>query len=363
MGLESFADYECAGVPAHLQGLSQIWNPSACLKLKDVLAEFAPEIVHIRLFQSELSPSILPLLRDVPTIYHAAWYRIICPLGTKMLPDGQDCKFAAGLACVRQGCISTFTLPRVKAQMWLTRRNWGGINAVIANSEATRKRLMESGVRVDEVIWNGVTPGLAGQPNETIPTVVFAGRLVWEKGVDVLIEAFRRVGQKIPEAVLLIAGEGKERDKLESSAREAGLSERIQFLGMLRPDEMEERFREAWVQVVPSRWKEPFGLVAAEAMMRGTPAIVTNTGGLAEFVQDGITGLHCPAGDAEVLAEKLGGLLRDRERVLSMGQAARRFALEHLDERVFVDRILNLYQRLLCDHRTKEPLLAKEELL
>ncbi|MCX6612260.1 MAG: glycosyltransferase family 4 protein [Acidobacteria bacterium] len=354
MGEASFADYQCARAAKQLRGLTQIWNPAAYSTLKKVLADFRPEVVHVRLFQSELSASILALLRNVPTVYHAAWYRLVCPLGTKMLPGGQNCRSEAGVACVRHGCISAYSLPRVMAQMWLTQRNWGSVNTVVANSEATRKQLEESGVKVDEVIWNGVNERLAGDPHKTVPTVVFAGRLVWEKGVDVLLEAFERVVQLIPAAVLLIAGEGPERANLERITGKLGLGSRVTFLGMLRPEEMEERFREAWVQVVPSRWQEPFGLVAAEAMMRGTAVIVSDSGGLAEFVQDGVNGLHCRAGDGEVLAEAIIGLLRDPERARAMGEEARKFAMAHLNEQVFVDRILSLYQRMSCDHRKVE---------
>lgn len=354
LGRASLADYHCFGMLSKLRGLSQIWNPSAYLQLQSILDEFRPDIVHVRLFLSQISPSILPLLRDVPTIFHAAWYRTICPLGTKMLPDGRDCESTAGFACVKQGCIPALALPSVTAQMWLTKRGWGSFNAVVANSDATSRRLMASGVAVDEVIWNGVKPGPSGRPHPTSPTVAFAGRLVWEKGADVLLEAFHRVQERIPEARLLIAGDGPERPRLEAMATQLGLDPQVTFLGMLPQEEMEAHFREAWVQVVPSRWQEPFGLVAAEALMRGTPAIVTNSGGLAEFVQDGITGLHCPAGDSPKLAKALGDLLSDPERVRTMGARARSFALEHLDQRIFVNRFLALYERLLDSREAVE---------
>src|SRR5579863_3905719 len=83
LNMQSQADYECFGISSPIRGLTQVANPSAYWHLKRILAEFRPDVVHVRLFLSQLSPLILPLLADVPAIYHVAWYRCICPIGTK----------------------------------------------------------------------------------------------------------------------------------------------------------------------------------------------------------------------------------------------------------------------------------------
>lgn len=346
LGKESLADYHCFGLMSKLRGLVQVWNPSAYTKLKSILADFRPDIVHVRLFSSQISPSILPLLASVPTIFHAAWYRTICPLGTKLLPNGEQCHAAAGLACVRERCIPFYTLPSVMAQMWLTRRGWPSFNHVVANSQATRQHLEHQGVAVDEVIWNGVVAGAESRPDPAVPVVAFAGRLVPEKGTALLLQAFAAILPDTPHARLWIAGDGPERAALEALAVRLGVQASVDFLGMLPREEMESRFRAAWVQVVPSLWHEPFGLVAAEALMRGTPAIVTNSGGLAEIVQHGITGWRTAPGDLHDLTETLRAALRDPARLVQMGERARAFALENLDQRIFVDRFLQLYHSL-----------------
>ena len=346
LGQESQADYHCFGLMSKARGLVQVWNPSAYRQLKSILEEFQPDVVHVRLFLSQISPSILPLLRHVPTIFHAAWYRTICPLGTKLLPDGQDCHEAAGLACVRHQCIPFYTLPTVTLQMWLTRRGWPAFDHVVANSHATRQVLEEQGVPVDQVIWNGVVSSPQGQPDPRFPIVAFAGRLVWEKGTDLLIQAFARILPDIPHARLWIAGDGPERANLETLATQLGIEASVDFLGMLPRDEMNRRFGVAWVQAVPSRWREPFGLVAAEALMRGTPALVSDSGGLAEIVEHGVTGCRTPSGDLPALTETLRNMLRDPVRLRQMGLRARAFALQNLDQRIFVDHFIDLYQAL-----------------
>ena len=98
---------------------------------------------------------------------------------------------------------------------------------------------------------------------------------------------------------------------------------------------------------MPSRWAEPFGLVAAEAMMRGTAVIVSDTGGLAELVQDGDTAFLVPPGDSEALATRLLQVLHSRDLAEHIGQAGRTMALACLSERTVVDRFVEIYQQLI----------------
>ena len=347
LGQVSQADYHCFGMMSPLRGLTQVWNPSAYWKLRSVLAEFRPEVVHVRLFLSQLSPAILPLLRNTPAIYHAAWYRAICPLGTKLLPDGSVCNQSAGLACVKNRCIPAFAWPTVTAQRSLQRRSWSSFNWVVANSHATERSLTSEGIAVDQVIWNGVEIRPPAPPLGSIPTIVFAGRLVREKGTANLLEAFSQVREHVPEARLLIAGDGPERVSLEALATRLNLQKNVRMLGMLTRDEMEKEFAHAWAQVVPSLWQEPFGLVAAEALMRGTPAVVSDSGGLTEIVESGKTGLHCPAGDIMALSAALRQLCSNPVQCRTMGEAAREFALSHLDNNIFVDRFIERYDALI----------------
>jgi glycosyltransferase involved in cell wall biosynthesis len=95
---------------------------------------------------------------------------------------------------------------------------------------------------------------------------------------------------------------------------------------------------------VPSLWEEPFGLVAPEAMMRGSALIVSNRGGLAETVQHEHNGFQVPAGDVDALVRTLQPLLQDRERAENIGRVARIFALEHFDEDRYLQRLLQLYR-------------------
>src|SRR5581483_1465282 len=316
-------------------------------RLASVLREFRPDVVHVRLFLSQLSPLILPVLAGVPAIFHAAWYRSVCPVGTKMWPDGEPCTQSAGLACLRHRCFPAAAWPSAMLQLKLW-RGWRKVfNVVVANSRFTAALLEAEGIGPAEVIWNGVPGRTPRPPLADPPTVVFAGRLVHEKGVDLLIRAFADARAGRPDAKLIIAGDGGERRSLERLAADLALGSSVDFAGHVDREQLEERFASAWVQVVPSRWREPFGIVAAEAMMRGTAVVATSGGGLAEFVQHERTGLLIPPNDANALASALQRLVCDRSFAETLGERAREFALVNLAEEIFVDRFVALYEGMV----------------
>ncbi|MGB3639961.1 MAG: glycosyltransferase family 4 protein [Rivularia sp. (in: cyanobacteria)] len=340
------ADYQCLGTTSKFRTLLQSANPWAYQKLAQVLSEFKPDVVHVRIFLTQLSPSILPLLINIPTIYHVAWYRSICPLGTKQLPTGEICQHSVGTACYQNKCLPIHDWLPLMVQMKLWQRWRKAFNLVVANSHAVKDSLVAQGIKPVKVVWNGIEIRAARSPLQTPPTVAFAGRLVWEKGVDILIEAFSKVQKKIPSAHLLIAGKGEAEASLKSLIKQLGLQNQVTLLGHLSRPMLEEKLSQAWVQVVPSRWAEPFGIVAIEAMMRGSAVIATDAGGLREIVRHQQTGLLIPSENVESLTNAILRLLSDRNLAEQMGQQGREIALAHFTETHFVDQFIDLYHQI-----------------
>lgn len=345
-GGERFADYECLGTTSSFRTLLQTANPWAALGLRRVLKEFRPDVVHVKLFLTQLSPLVQPLLREVPSLYHVVWYRPVCPLGTKRLPDGRACREPAGQVCYWNGCLPLRDWAPLMLQLRLWRHWRDCFDIVVANSETTKRQLIAGGIEPVEVIPNGIPIRPPRAPLTDPPTVAFAGRLVPEKGADVLLRALAGVATELPETVLVIAGEGSERTRLEALAAELGIGERVSFAGYLRTDELEQRLETAWVQVVPSLWAEPFGLVAIEALMRGTAVVASNAGGPAEIVRPGETGLLVPPADVEALAGALRTLLSDRTLAETFGRQGREDALARFGENRYVADFARLYERL-----------------
>jgi len=342
----SLADYECFGTTSRFQQLLQIANPWAFWTLRRVLADFQPDIVHVRMFLTQLSPLILLLLRDRPSLYHIILYEAICPLGTKMFPDGHHCRVPAGRVCYDNQCLPLRAMLPQMVRMMLWRRWHKAFNLMVANSEAVRHHFLAEVAKPVEVVLNGI-PIRPSRPLLSFPpTVAFAGRLVREKGADVLVRAFARVVKELPDARLLLAGEGPERNHLKKLIANLNLSQSISMLGHLPHPELERKFSTAWVQAVPSLWEEPFGIVVAESMMRGTTVVASNSGGLTEIVKDGQTGILVPPGDDVALAEALVSLLRNRDLAEQMGRAGREVALTHFSETTFIDKFIRLYEML-----------------
>jgi glycogen(starch) synthase len=178
------------------------------------------------------------------------------------------------------------------------------------------------------VIPNGIDPGelrpvgdlrtLRGEfaaPEQKL--VLLVGRLVYEKGFQLALDALPGVIERVGDVRFLVAGSGTHEAELKAQAERLGLSEHGTFLGWIGDDALHSLYRIADLCVVPSIY-EPFGLVALEAMASGCPCIVADTGGLREVVPEGErVGLRFNGGDAEhlgVMIERLlvDGELRDR---------------------------------------------------
>jgi glycosyltransferase involved in cell wall biosynthesis len=178
---------------------------------------------------------------------------------------------------------------------------------IVIPSDSLRRLALDWGVAAGKVVLlpNPVEPPPGLEARDVLrrrhgldgPTLVFAGRLVPQKSVDVALEALRRS----PGVSLLLAGDGPHREPLERQARELGLDGRARFLGPQPRRTVFELLRAADAALLSSSW-ENFPHMAVEALAVGTPVLATEAGGVTEIVRDGQNGLLAPIGDAEALA-------------------------------------------------------------
>jgi glycosyltransferase involved in cell wall biosynthesis len=344
----NLAEYRCVGTTSRLQPLLEAYNPFAARALRRALDEFDPHVVHVSMFLWQLSPAILPHLLGRPAVYHVMTYKPICPMGNKMLPDGRPCRVPPGRVCLTNGCLTVPSWLARSAQQALWRRWRGAFDRIVPVSEGLGTRLREHGLDIEPAIGPGVPIREARPALSEPPTIAFAGRLAPEKGADVLIRALPAVLARVPDARLLLAGEGPESERLRRLAAEFGIEGRTSFLGHVERGEIDAALAPAWVQAVPSLWEEPFGLVALEAMMRGTAVVASAAGGLADSVVHGETGLLVRSGDPAALADALVRLLSSRETAEAMGAAGRRRALRDFQEAAVVDAFMRIYEELLA---------------
>ena len=341
------AEYVCAGAAGRLRTPLQMANPTVRRAIGRALEEFRPEVVHVRVFLTQLSPLLLAPLRAVPALLHAGWYREVCPKGTKLLPDRSVCELPAGIACLAERCLPPHHWAPMMVQRRLHRAAHDAFDRVIANSENVARRFEEDGFGPVTVLRNGVARRGARPPLTGPPVVAYAGRLTAEKGVDDLVEAVARCDVR---PRLVVAGDGPERAALEALARSRGVD--ATFTGALPRDEVERLLDDAWVQAMPGRWAEPFGNAAAEALMRGTALVASRTTGVAEILTDGEHARLTTPADVDGLAAALGSLLTDRDAAERLGAAGREVALRELTLERSLDRVEALYADLLRERPT-----------
>ncbi len=153
------------------------------------------------------------------------------------------------------------------------------------------------------------------------PMIGFAGRLVYEKGVQHVIHALPELRDRHPGLRLVIAGDGPYRPELQAEVARLRLESTVNFAGFVG-DNLPATFAASDTVVVPSIY-EPFGMVALEAAAAGAPLAVAATGGLAEIVEPGVTGMTFPAQDPPALAGAVSALLDDHQSARHMARRAR----------------------------------------
>lgn len=168
------------------------------------------------------------------------------------------------------------------------------------------------------------------------PTILFVGRQFHRKGGDLLIEAFRRVRERLPQAQLLIAG--------PPAAPEGAHAPGIRFLGDLNKNDaagwaaLQDAYRSADVFCLPTRF-EPFGIAFIEAMCFGLPCVGTAAWAVPEMVVDGETGYTIPIDDVDALTDRLLQLLNDPWLARAMGRAGRQRVEQHFTWQRVVERM------------------------
>jgi glycosyltransferase involved in cell wall biosynthesis len=185
-------------------------------------------------------------------------------------------------------------------------------------SDSTKEDLVRRGLPADDiqVVHCGIDQALyhPGQSvaKEQVPTVVYLGRLKKYKSIDHLLRAFSLTLRKIPQARLVLVGEGDFKDSLINLANKLDMKDQVEFTGWVSQQEKVERLRKGWVAVCPSL-KEGWGLTNIEANACGTPVIASNVPGLKDSVVPGKTGLLYEYGNLQELSGYLIKILSDAE--------------------------------------------------
>jgi glycosyltransferase involved in cell wall biosynthesis len=191
------------------------------------------------------------------------------------------------------------------------------------------------------------------------PLVAFVGRLVPEKGIGDLIEAFEILARNGNDCRLVVIGDGPMRLELEDRVEQFDRAGRVHFLGWLESEAVADHLAAADMFVGPSRqaqdgWREAQGLTFAEAMLAGIPVIATRSGGIPDTVQDGETGLLVDENAPEQIAAAIERLLGDQGLAMRLSEQGNQFAIRHRTRSASAQLFDRLFTDLLQSKQANE---------
>jgi glycosyltransferase involved in cell wall biosynthesis len=339
--------------------LNCAWSWPAYARVIELCGLFRPDVVHVHNFWIRLSPSVHAASRKagVPTVQTLHNFRLLCS-NALLYRNGGPCEECIGKTqwrgvahrCYRDSALASAAV----ATMNLVNRSRGTweqeVDALIALSEHSMRKFAAGGLPGDRIF---VKPNSIEDPGSPMApslskTLLYAGRLSPEKGVNELLSAWAE-GDIGRYGRLILAGDGPERAALERIAASLGVSSSVEFAGHRRQAEIPELIRSARAVVVPSLCYENFPRIVVEAFAHGKPAIVSDLGALREIVHDG-AGMRFHAGDHAALARALNRMLNDDRLADRLGDAARaEYLRKYTPERNF-EQLMAIY-RFACNRR------------
>lgn len=182
--------------------------------------------------------------------------------------------------------------------------------------------------------------------NEKI--ILYAGRLVYEKGVQYLIGAMPKILQNYHDAKLVIAGKGGMIDELKAEVDHLGLGNKVYFTGYMDHKSLCKLYKCADIAVFPSTY-EPFGIVALEGMLAGNPIVVSDIGGLNEIVEHGVNGMKSYAGNSNSIADSILTLLFDHKLCNEISKNAKAKVKELYNWTKIAQDTHFAYQKAICE--------------
>jgi glycosyltransferase involved in cell wall biosynthesis len=329
-----------------------LYSSSAQRAMRSCLADFSPDLAHVRGIYHHLSPSILWELKrqGIPVLYHLNDFKILCPT-YNFVADAHPCELCRRGAFHHAATKGCYTGPRSSAVVlaaeaylhkWL-RTYERCVDMFLAPSEFVRDKLIAGGFPAQRI---QVLPHFQALPgDEQLPAdegyLLYFGRLSPEKGVYGLLRAMVR----LPHVPLIIAGDGPERPRLEALAQELNLHQ-VLFAGMVHGEELQKLIAGCSFSVFPSHAYETLGKSILESYAWGRPVIASDLGSRRELVQHGVTGLLYSDEDRDQLAHSIEFLFDRPDLIEKMGAAARSHVKANHDPDRHVEKLLELYYRL-----------------
>ncbi|MDR2547739.1 MAG: glycosyltransferase [Lachnospiraceae bacterium] len=335
-------DFRARGVKRLTYPFRIIYSHEARKKLRAVLSDFRPSVVHLNNFNFQLTPSILYEIRSfakktkdrIKIVYTAHDYQLLCPNHImKQYISGECCTrciSANTFNCTRYKCIhGSFIkslLGSIEALVYRRLRTYRLIDVIICPTNFMKKALANSSILKEKtiVLHNFIEvndDSLTDEAQNKDTYVLYFGRYSPEKGVGTLLH----VARQLPEVRFIFAGMGPLNDSVNELLN-------ITNKGFLGGRELNDLIKGAQFALFPSEWYENCPFAVMEAISLGTPVIAADIGGMPELIRAGVNGDLFISGDAEDLREKVSLLWNDRERREAYRTACNQSLFLSLDE-------------------------------
>lgn len=285
------------------------------------LLKAKPDVIHIFHSNSLFIPVMVSAkILKIPATFTVLDYFIICPKSTLRLSNGDMCCQKAGWNCRR--CLS---FPRV-LERFLINKLSEDLKQIVTFTETSKTRLIERGLPQEKIQIRYIySPSLPEERREgaVSRTILFVGSFHPHKGLEIAIRAFSAIGDRFPEARLLVVGRGNNADvlRIQTLVNQLNLRDKIQFLGQRENAEVLQILARSEIVLVPEQWFSDFGpVILVEALALGRAVVASRIGSIPEFIEDGRTGLLADYNRPEKFAEKILWLLEHPEEARAMGE-------------------------------------------
>ncbi|MDX2230101.1 MAG: glycosyltransferase [Leptolyngbyaceae cyanobacterium bins.349] len=319
---------EITGMNPLVLAKNTLWNNQVYQELRSLARQEKPDVAHFHNTFPLISPAAYHALKaeGVPIVQTLHNYRLLCP-NALFFRDGKVCEDCLGkpipVPGVVHGCYrgsrSASAMVAATVSFHSLLGTWSQVvDVFIAYSHFARQKFIQGGLPAEKLAFKTNFLHPAPAPGDGKGGYgLFVGRLSVEKGLGVMLDAWRQLGGKIP---LKILGDGPMAGLVKDAMQEMP---EIEWLGRRPLEEVYEVVGNAAFLVFPSEWYETFGRVAIEAFARGTPVVASNIGAITELVEHQRTGMHFRPSDATDLATQIEWLLAHPEKLSQMRLEAR----------------------------------------
>ena len=343
-------DFHEGGIQKILYPFKILYSSEARKKVRVVLDDFVPDVVHLNNINFQITPSIIYEVRrwekrtkhSVRVVYTAHDSQWVCPNHMMMIPSTKElcfrCKNGKYGECTKNRCIHNSlvksVLGTVESYMYKILGTYKKVDTIICPSHFMKNTLsMNSAIADRLVVLHNYCETKEIPMAEKKDYVLYFGRYSEEKGIELLVEVCKR----LPEVDFVFAGDGSLKEKVEEVKN-------IKNVGFLNGEELRTTIAQAKFVVVPSIWYENCPFTVIEAQKLGTPVIGSSIGGIPELIEEGRTGELFEAGNMDTLIGKISELWNDSLKCKEYSKNCLKKQFDSLEE--YCIKLLRIYNNI-----------------